>query len=83
MRSSVVGLGMIALGIAITYWMMDRDTHILFLSAFGAMCGTASGFILGRGQGAVIGAAIGFIAPVAYLPLWFIFDLPPYGNFDL
>jgi len=29
------------------------------------------------------GAVLGFLAPLAYLPLWFVFDLPPHVDIDL
>ena len=78
-----VGLGLIALGVAGVYQLMVWDTHFLVLALFGAMCGSAAGWAFVGRRGLLVGAVLGFLTPLAYLLLWVVFNLPPYGDFNL
>jgi hypothetical protein len=78
-----VGLGLIALGVVGVYQLMVWDTHFLLLALFGAGCGTAAGWVFVGRRGLIVGAVLGFLTPLAYLPLWFVFDLPPKVGINL
>jgi hypothetical protein len=73
----------VAAGAIGVYWLMVWDAHFLFLAAFGAVCGAVAGSVGFGRRGVLPGAAVGFVLPLAYLPLWFVLDLPPNTGIDL
>ena len=72
-----------AAGVTGVYWLMVWDTHFFMLALFGCGCGGISGAIPWGRRGCIVGVVVGFIIPLAYLPLWFIFNLPPGTGIDL
>lgn len=72
----------VVVGIMGIYQLMIWDAHFLLLGAFGSACGLGTGSILARRRGLVPGAALGFLAPLIYLPFWLAFDLPPSVDLD-
>ena len=77
------GIGLVVVGVTGVYQLMKADAHFAILAWFGAVCGAASGYLFGRRVGLLAGGVLGFIFPLVYLPLWFIFDLPPAADWDL
>ena len=73
----------VAAGVAGVHRLMVWDAHYLFLAAFGAACGAASGRLAWGRRGTLPTAAVGFVLPLAYLPVWFALDLPPPAGIDL
>jgi hypothetical protein len=73
--------------VALVALLMREETELWHL----ILCGCAGGAITGsiwRGRrgllwGFVIGAVIGFISPVLYIPFWLAFTLPPHPEIDL
>ena len=70
-------------GVVGVYWLMVLDAHFLILATLGATCGGLAGRIASGWRGALSGAAVGFLLPLAYIPMWFAFDLPPHTDIDL
>ena len=70
-------------GVAGVYWLMVWDAHLLLLAAFGATCGGLAGRAAWGRRGLLVGAAVGLVLPLAYIPVWFVFDLPPDTGIDL
>jgi hypothetical protein len=79
----LAGMAVVTAGVAGVYRLMAWDTHFLLLAAFGAGCGAAAGGTLNGKRGLVVGSVLGLIAPLAYVPVWFAFDLPPDCGIDL
>jgi hypothetical protein len=79
----LTSLAAIAVGVAGVYWLMVLDAHFLLLAAFGAGCGGLTGRVLCGRRSWVPGAAFGFVAPLVYIPLWLVLDLPPNTGIDL
>lgn len=71
------GVVLIAFGVAGVHRLMVWDTHFLLLAAFGAGCGGLAGWVAVGRRGVLPAAVVGFVAPLAYIPVWFAFDLPP------
>ncbi len=65
------------------YWLMVWDTHFLLLAVFGTACGGLAGGIFWGRRGWILGAILGFVVPLAYIPVWLIFNLPPDTGIDL
>ena len=83
MRRLLVSAAVIAAGVAGVYWLMVRDAHFLLLATFGAACGAVAGRVAWGQRGVLPAAVVGFVLPLAYLPLWFALDLPPDTGIDL
>jgi hypothetical protein len=60
---------------------MGWNAHFLVLASVGAA--SAAGVAWAGRRGLVPGAALGFLAPLVYLLLWFLLDLPPYVGINL
>ena len=65
------------------YWLMVWDAHFLLLAVFGAACGGLAGGVSWGRRGWILGAILGFVVPLAYIPVWLIFNLPPDTGIDL
>jgi hypothetical protein len=76
-------MAVVAAGVAGVYWLMVWDTHFLLLAAFGAACGALAGGVARGRRGTLPGAVVGFVLPLAYIPVWFVLDLPPDTGIDL
>jgi hypothetical protein len=76
-------VAVVAAGVAGVYWLMVWDAHFLLLAAFGAGCGAVAGRVAWGRRGVLPAAAVGFVLPLAYLPLWLALDLPPDTGIDL
>ena len=77
-----VGLLLIVLWVAGVDLLMVQNAHFL-LAMFGAGCGAAVGWAFAGRRGLLAGSVLGFVATLAYLPLWFAFDLPPLVDINL
>ena len=79
-------LGSVAIGaarVAGVYRLLVWDAHFLLLAALGAASGGLAGRVVCGPRGVLPGAAVGFLLPLAYIPLWLVFDLPPDTGIDL
>jgi len=87
-RSVPCGVAVLA-GFAGIVWLLTREeTQLWLLISTGLAAGAVAGGlglrrgVLGIVIGAAAGATVGVLAPFVYIPLWLMFDLPPY-NCDL
>lgn len=83
MRRFLESVAVVAAGVAGVYWLMVWDAHFLLLAAFGAACGGLVGRITWGTRGVLPAAAVGFVLPLAYIPAWFVLDLPPDTDIDM
>lgn len=77
------GAAFFVIGVATVYQLMVWDAHFLMLGLCGAVCGACVGAAFKGWSGALVGSMLGFVAPIAYIPVWFVFDLPPDTGLDL
>ena len=78
-----VSLALLALGVTGVYQLMTLDIHFLLFALFGGVCGAAAGWAFSDRRGLLAGFALGFLGTLAYLSLWFAFNLPPYVGINL
>ena len=64
--------------VVVVYQLFESNTHFLVIAGFSAVCGGLAGRAMLLRRGLTIGMLSGFLAPLIYIPLWFVFDLPPY-----
>jgi hypothetical protein len=77
------GVAFLVIGAAAVYQLMVWDAHFLLLGLCGAVFGACAGAAFKGRIGTLAGLMLGFVAPIAYLPFWFVLDLPPYTGIDL
>jgi hypothetical protein len=82
-RRLIGSVAVIAVGVTGVYWLMVWDAPLPLLAAFGAGCGAVAGRIAWDRRGVLPAAAVGFVLPLAYFPLWLALDLQPYVGIDL
>jgi hypothetical protein len=77
------GFGLLAVGAVGGYQLMVWNTHFLLLAMWGAACSAAAGWLFAGWRGLLLGAGLGFVITLAYLPVWFLLDLPPHIDINL
>ena len=78
-----LSVALMIVGVSGVYQLMVSDAHFLLLALFGAVCGAAIGLAFRGPRGLALGTTLGFVLPLAYLPVWLAFDLPPHLGIDL